>query len=44
MLASIIALVGLVYVNALQNPFVYDDFRTIVDNGSITNLTDARKP
>ena len=35
-------LAGLVYVNALQNPFVYDDYRTIVDNGSITNLTDAR--
>ena len=35
-------LAGLVYVNALQNPFVYDDFRTILDNGSITNLTDVR--
>ena len=29
-------------MNALQNPFVYDDFRTILDNGSITNLTDVR--
>ena len=28
--------------NALQNPFVYDDYRTILDNGPITNLTDVR--
>ena len=33
---------GLVYLNALDNPFVYDDYRTIVDNGSITTLTNAK--
>lgn len=27
-----------VYVNALQNPFVYDDFRLIVENPSILDL------
>ena len=27
-----------VYVNALQNPFVYDDFRLIVENSSILEL------
>ena len=26
---------GLVYVNALHNPFIYDDFTTVVTNGSI---------
>lgn len=30
------------YVNGLHNPFVYDDFRTIVDNGSIRTLSDVR--
>ena len=29
-----------VYVNALQNPFVYDDFRLIVENPSILNPWD----
>src|SRR5438128_12620517 len=28
-------LAGLVYLNALHNPFVYDDYRTIVDNVSV---------
>src|SRR2546426_11639094 len=28
-------LAGLVYLNALHNPFVYDDYRTIVENGSV---------
>ena len=31
-----------VYVNALQNPFVYDDFRLIVENPSILNLRDLK--
>ena len=35
-------LAGLLYVNALHNPFVYDDYRTILDNGSIVDLTDVR--
>src|SRR5262245_24407245 len=29
-----------VYVNALQNPFVYDDFRLIVENPTILNPWD----
>ena len=32
----------LVYLNALDNPFVYDDFRLIVDNPSILSLRDIR--
>src|SRR5262245_1504483 len=31
-----------VYLNALNNPFVYDDNRTILDNGSIRSLSDPR--
>ena len=34
---------GLVYLNALRNPFVYDDHRTVVDNGSIRTLTDVHE-
>src|SRR5215510_10223704 len=38
-----IALVGaLVYVNALRNPFVYDDHRVILENKSLGNLLDWR--
>jgi protein O-mannosyl-transferase len=33
---------GLVYVNALRNPFVYDDHHTVVENGSIARLSDLR--
>jgi protein O-mannosyl-transferase len=29
---------GLVYLNALHNPFVYDDFHTVVDNPSLHSL------
>jgi hypothetical protein len=43
LLASVAAaLGGLVYINTLHNPFVYDDFRTIVDNGSIAALASPR--
>ncbi|MGH7320499.1 MAG: tetratricopeptide repeat protein [Candidatus Rokuibacteriota bacterium] len=33
-----ISLAGLVYLNALHNPFVYDDHRTIVDNPSVRGV------
>jgi tetratricopeptide (TPR) repeat protein len=36
------ALGGFVYLNALHNPFVYDDHRTILDNGSIRSLREPR--
>jgi tetratricopeptide (TPR) repeat protein len=36
------ALAGLVYLNALHNPFVYDDHHTVVANESITRLTNLR--
>ena len=29
---------GFVYANALHNPFAYDDYRTVVDNGSLETL------
>src|SRR5215510_7679833 len=36
------ALGGLVYVNALHNPFVYDDYHTVIANTSILTLTNLR--
>src|SRR5439155_5770475 len=39
-LAALLA--GLVYVNALHNPFVYDDAHTVVDNTSIARVTNLR--
>lgn len=36
------ALACVVYLNSLDNPFIYDDVRTVVDNGSIASLTDLR--
>lgn len=33
---------GLVYLNALQNPFIYDDFHTVVANTSILDLGNLR--
>jgi len=35
-------LAGIVYVNALRNPFVYDDHRTVVSNTSIEQLTNLK--
>src|SRR5258706_733785 len=31
-----------VYLNSLHNPFVYDDFRTVVDNPSIRSVANVR--
>jgi hypothetical protein len=36
------AAAALVYLNALDNPFVYDDHRQIVENRSLWRLTDVR--
>jgi pentatricopeptide repeat protein len=38
--AAVLAI--LVYLNALDNPFVYDDFRLIVENSSILNASDLQ--
>lgn len=38
--AAALLLAGGVYLNALHNPFVYDDFRTVSDNGSIVSARD----
>ena len=38
--ASLLA--GLLYLNALDNPFVYDDYHTVVDNPSLHDLTEIR--
>src|SRR6186997_3403735 len=35
-------LAGGVYLNALHNPFIYDDYRTIVTNSSIGSLANLR--
>jgi protein O-mannosyl-transferase len=37
-----VLLAGLVYLNALGNPFVWDDFRTVATNRSLDDLTDLR--
>ncbi len=34
-------LAGLIYLNALHNPFIYDDNRTVVDNGSLLDIRDV---
>jgi len=39
---SVALLAGLLYLNALPNPFVYDDYRLILENSSILNLWDLR--
>ncbi|HYM22839.1 MAG TPA: tetratricopeptide repeat protein [Vicinamibacterales bacterium] len=33
---------GVVYVNALHNPFVYDDYHTVVVNTSLARIADVR--
>jgi hypothetical protein len=33
---------GVVYLNALRNPFVYDDHHTVVENASIADVTNVR--
>ena len=33
---------GVVYLNALHNPFVYDDYHTVSENASIAHVTDIR--
>src|SRR5262245_3391297 len=40
--AIAIVLAGLVYANALHNPFVYDDHRIIVENRSLADLSNVR--
>lgn len=35
-------LAGVVYLNALHNPFVYDDYHTVVENRSILHPADLR--
>jgi hypothetical protein len=43
LLACVVALcAGGLYLGALDNPFVYDDFRLIVENSSILNVQDVR--
>jgi Flp pilus assembly protein TadD len=40
---AVVVLIGcLVYLNALQNPFVYDDHRLILENTSLYRLFDVR--
>src|SRR2546422_9594014 len=34
---------GLVYLNALHNPFVYDDYHMVVDNPSLPHPFDFRR-
>ena len=40
--AVAMAMALLVYVNALHNPFVYDDYHTVIANTSIQTLTNLR--
>ena len=37
-----VLLAGLVYLNALGNPFVWDDFRTVATNRSLEDLSNLR--
>ena len=37
-----VALAGLVYVNALDNPFIYDDHRLVVENRAIADIREVR--
>lgn len=38
----VVAVAAIVYLNALQTPFVYDDHRTVVENFSIRDFRDWR--
>ena len=40
--AVAVILAGAVYVTALHNPFVYDDYRLIVENPALRDLSDLR--
>jgi len=40
--AAAVAAAVVVYLNALHNPFVYDDHHTVVENASIAHLGDLR--
>jgi hypothetical protein len=42
MCASAVLIAAVVYLNALTNPFVYDDYRTVVGNQSIEQLANLR--
>jgi hypothetical protein len=37
-----VLLAGLVYLNALHNPYVYDDYHTVVENQSLLHPTNIR--
>ena len=37
-----VVLAGAVYVSALDNPFVYDDYRIVVENRSLNDLSNIR--
>ena len=37
-----VVLAGLVYVNALNNPFIYDDYRLVVENRAIADIREVR--
>ena len=39
---AIASVAGALYIGALRNPFVYDDYRLIVENPSILNIQDLR--
>jgi hypothetical protein len=41
--AAAALLAGLVYVNALHNPFVYDDYHTVVANPSLEDVANVRR-
>jgi len=40
--AIAVVIAGAVYVNALRNPFIYDDYRLIVENRSLGDLSNVR--
>ncbi len=40
--AALVVLTGVVYLNALNNPFVYDDVDTVTRNPSLTDVSNVR--